>query len=84
VEVRGKKSNRDGIGATIQLVTESGRKLYNHVTTSVGFMSSSDKRVHFGIGQERTIRELEIHWPGGAVQKLTKIDADQILRVEEP
>jgi enediyne biosynthesis protein E4 len=84
IETRGKKSNRDGIGTNITVTTESGRKLYNHVTTSVGFMSSSDKRVHFGLGQEKMINAIEIQWPGGTRQTLTPISADQILKVDEP
>jgi len=83
-DIRSKKSNRDGIGATLILTTDSGRKLYNHVTTSVGFMSSSDRRVHFGLGQEKIIKEIEIHWPGGATRKLNAISADHVLTVEEP
>ncbi len=84
IDLRGKNINRDAIGAAVTLVTGSGRKLYNHVTTSVGFMSSSDKRLHFGLGREKEIREIEIRWPGGTVQKLTSVSADQILKVEQP
>jgi len=84
LDIRGTKANRDAIGATVTLTTPSGRKLYNHVSTSVGFMSSSDKRVHFGLGQETLIKEIEIRWPGEAVRKLADVRADQILRVEEP
>ena len=58
--------------------------LHNHVTISVGFMSSSDKRVHFGLGAETKVRELEIRWPSGAVQRLTDVPVDQVLKVEEP
>jgi enediyne biosynthesis protein E4 len=84
LELRGKSANRDAIGTAVTVVTASGRKLYNHVTTSVGFMSSSDKRLHFGLGQEKEIREIEIRWPGGAVQKLASVAADRILKVEQP
>ena len=84
VNMRGRRSNRDGIGARLKLVTGSGRALYNHVTTSVGFMSSSDKRVHFGLGWEDKIASLEIRWPSGVVQVLENVKADQILQVEEP
>jgi len=83
VAVRGRRSNRDGIGARLKLVTASGRTLYNHVTTSVGFMSSSDKRVHFGLGREERIAFLEIRWPSGTVQVLDNVKADEILEVEE-
>jgi hypothetical protein len=84
LDLQGVRSNRNGIGASIKLTTESGRTLYNHVTTSVGFMSSSDRRVHFGLGKENRIREIEITWPSGIVQRLEHPNADQILRVEEP
>jgi enediyne biosynthesis protein E4 len=84
VETTGRKSNRDGIGATMKLTTAAGRALHNHVTTSVGFMSSSDRRVHFGLGSEREIASLEIHWPSGIVQTLKNVQADRILRITEP
>jgi hypothetical protein len=84
IDAVGHQSNSDGIGAAIKLTTGSGRSLYNHVTTSVGFMSSSDKRVHFGIGSETKIASVEIRWPGGVVQVLKDVKADQILTVDEP
>jgi hypothetical protein len=84
VNVVGHRTNRDAIGASIKVTTGSGRTLYNHVTTSVGFMSSSDKRVHFGLGAETEIASLEIKWPSGVVQTLKNVKADQILRVDEP
>lgn len=84
VELVGRHSNRDAIGAKLKLITGSGRALYNHVSVSVGFMSSSDKRVHFGLGAEKQIRSLEILWPRGTVQRLTGVTADQFLKVEEP
>jgi hypothetical protein len=82
--LRGHKSNRDAIGARITVTTASGRRLYNHVTTSVGFMSSSDRRVHFGLGNERSLDSIEISWPSGIKQRLEHVAADQILKVDEP
>ena len=84
VDLRGHKSNRDGIGARLKLVTASGRTLYNHANPSVGFMSCSDRRIHFGLGDEQKITSLEIHWPSGIVQTIPHPAADQILKVEEP
>jgi hypothetical protein len=84
VNTVGRRSNRDGIGASLKVTTGSGRTLYNHVTTSDGFMSSSDKRVHFGLGAEKEIKSLEIRWPSGILQTLKKVRADQILTVTEP
>ena len=80
----GHKSNRNGIGATIKVTTGSGRALYNHVTTSVGFMSSSDRRAHFGLGTEARIDHVEIRWPSGILQRIARPAIDRILRVEEP
>ncbi len=84
VNTVGRRSNRDGVGTALKLTTASGRTLYNHVTTSSGFMSSSDKRVHFGMAGETGIASLEVHWPSGTVQVLKKVRADQILTVTEP
>jgi hypothetical protein len=84
IELTGTESNRDAIGAKVKLTTASGRVLYNHVSVSVGFMSSTGKRVHFGLGAEKPVRQIEIRWPGGAVQRLENIGAGQFLRVEEP
>lgn len=83
-DLRGHKSNRDGIGAAIKVTTGTGRTLYNHVTTSVGFMSSSDRRAHFGLGAETTVGHVEIRWPSGIVQRLENPPVDGILKVEEP
>lgn len=80
----GHKSARDAIGAKVKLTTASGRTLYNHVAISVGFMSSSDKRVHFGLGEETKIRSIEISWPSGIRQTLTDVAADQFLKIDEP
>jgi len=84
VALTGHTSARDAIAAKLKLTTASGRVLYNHVAVSVGFMSSSDKRVHFGLGEETAIKLLEIQWPSGIVQKLANIKADQVLKVDEP
>jgi hypothetical protein len=83
-DLRGRKSNSDGIDTKVKLTTASGRTLYNHATTSVGFMSSSDRRVHFGLGREKSIARVEIRWPSGIVQNLDQVAVDQILKIEEP
>jgi enediyne biosynthesis protein E4 len=80
----GTKSNRMGIGAQIHITTEDGRQQWNEVTTAVGYASSSDSRVHFGLGSNRRIKNLEIHWPSGIHQSLQNVTADQILTIEEP
>jgi len=84
LDLVGRKSNRNGIGAKIKVTTGSGRSLYSHVTTSIGFMSSSDRRTHFGIGLETHIDHVEIRWSSGIVQRISHPAVDRILRVEEP
>lgn len=83
-DLRGHTSNRTAIGAAIKVVTASGRALYNHVTTSVGFMSSSDRRVHFGLGPEIVLAHVEIRWPSGIVQRIDRPKVDRIMKVDEP
>jgi len=80
----GHKSNRDAIGARVKVTTPAGRTLYNHVTGSVGFMSTSDLRLHFGLGPETRAKAIEIQWPSGARQSLKDVAADRILKVDEP
>jgi len=83
IQTVGVKSNRDGIGTRIKLTTESGMVQYNHVTTAGSYASSSDKRVHFGLGADTQIKEIELRWPSGTVQVLRNVKADQILKVTE-
>jgi hypothetical protein len=80
--LHGTKSNRDGIGARIKVVTKSGVQ-YNHMTTSVGYASSSDGPVHFGLGPDPRAEQIEIHWPSGTIQTLRAIDADRRIEVTE-
>jgi hypothetical protein len=78
------RSNRDAVGAKVKLTTASGRVRYNHVSVSVGFMSSSDRRLHFGLGGDSAAKSIEITWPGGRKQVLENVKADQVLKVSEP
>jgi hypothetical protein len=80
----GTKSNRDGLGARVQVTLPDGRTLHNHASTSVGYSASSDKRVHFGLGGAETADKIDILWPGGVRQTLTGVNADQVLTVREP
>jgi hypothetical protein len=83
LKVVGHKSNRDAIGAEVKLVTASGAQ-YATVTTAGSYLSASDKRVHFGLGQEKVAREIDIRWPSGIQQVLKDVSADQILQIDEP
>ena len=83
LQLVGHRSNRDAIGAEVKLVTAKGAQWVT-VTTAGSYLSSSDKRVHFGLGSEAVAHTIEIRWPSGIRQTLKDIRADQILKVEEP
>ncbi|HZQ95089.1 MAG TPA: CRTAC1 family protein, partial [Candidatus Sulfotelmatobacter sp.] len=80
--LQGTRSNRDGIGARIKLVTKSGTQ-YNHVTYSCGYASSSAGPVHFGLGASSSAELVEIRWPSGTVQTLKDVAADRVVVVKE-
>jgi hypothetical protein len=83
LRLEGTRSNRDGIGALVHIVTASGEQ-WNRVTTSVGYASSSDRTVHFGLGSQDLVGVLEIRWPSGAHQVLHNVAADRLFAVREP
>lgn len=60
IKLEGTKSNRDGIGARIKVTGKSGAVLFNHMTTSVGYASSSAGPVHFGLGADTVAASVEI------------------------
>ncbi len=82
-KLQGTKSNRDGIGARIKVVTKSGMQ-YNHMTTSAGYASSSAGPVHFGLGTNASADLVEIRWPSGIVQQMHDVAGDRIVSVKEP
>ena len=77
VTLRGKKSNRDGFGARVQI---NGQTRFATATGS--YLSSNDKRLHFGLGLAETAT-MEIIWPSGIRQLLRSVRADQFLVIEE-
>ena len=83
LRLEGTRSNRDGIGSLVHVVTASGEQ-WNRVTTSVGYASSSDRVVHFGLGNAERVAVLEILWPSGVHQVLHDLAVDRMLAVREP
>jgi hypothetical protein len=79
----GHRSNRDAIGAEVRVTTSKGEQ-FATVSTAGSYLSSSDKRVHFGLGAAQMVQTVEIRWPSGILQKLNDIRGDQILQVDEP
>jgi hypothetical protein len=84
LELKGKKSNRAGLGARVKITTPDGKSQYNHATTSVGYSTASDPRVHFGLGPHETVSSVEISWPSGAAQSLANVKTNQTIAATEP
>jgi enediyne biosynthesis protein E4 len=78
----GVKSNRDGIGAQVDIATNAGKQAAT-ASTAGSYESSSDRRVHFGLGAENFVQSIRIRWPSGIVQTLENTKADQFLTVTE-
>ena len=83
LHLTGHKSNRDGIGAVVKLTTSQGSQWVT-ATTAGGYLSSSDPRVHFGLGDSPVADSIEIRWPSGIVQTLTNVRGDRQIQVDEP
>jgi len=83
VKLRGKKSNRDGIGAYLEL-TAGGKKQVAERFAGSGYLSQDDDRVHFGLGASTRIDKLTVKWPSGKEQTVHKLKIDQVNIVEEP
>jgi enediyne biosynthesis protein E4 len=78
----GVRSNRDGVGAALKLVSE-GFTQHGQRKGGMSYMSAHDPRVHFGLGQRKSIDSLEITWPSGTVDKLIHVPINQVITVKE-
>ena len=83
LRLEGVKSNRDGIGARIQVVA-GGSAQYDQVSFTTGYASASAAPTHFGLGQHTAADLVEIRWPSGIVQELRNVAADRVVTVKEP
>ncbi|MEC8253135.1 MAG: CRTAC1 family protein [Planctomycetota bacterium] len=83
VDPRGVASNRDGLGAHVEVVVGSQRQR-QHVRSGAGYLSGVDRRVHFGVGGAVIVDEVTVTWPSGQVQRLESVPVNQTLRVTEP
>jgi hypothetical protein len=83
VKLKGTKSNRDAIGAKVEVFAVGKRWTAERVAGS-GYLSQDDGRLHFGLGAATTIDKLLVHWPSGREQSLEKVGVDRVLTVEEP
>jgi hypothetical protein len=83
VKLKGTRSNRDGIGARVEVVVGGKRWTAERVAAS-GYLSQDDGRLHFGLGTATAIDRLLVHWPSGREQTLESVSVDRVLTVEEP
>jgi hypothetical protein len=83
IKLKGTKSNRDGIGARVEVFTGSKRQTAERVAGS-GYLSQNEERLHFGLGAATSVDKLIVHWPSGKEQTLEKLSVDRTLTVEEP
>ena len=88
VSLAGPTDNTTGIGASIYATINAGtpeqRTLRREANTNGGTFNQSDLPVHFGLGPADRIDELSIHWPGGTIQTLLDVAANQYLTVNTP
>jgi hypothetical protein len=84
IRPRGRKSNRDGIGSRVKVVSASGAAQYYSVSTAAGYLSASDKRLVVGLGADRLARSVEIRWPSGAFQRFENVPAGKWIDAVEP
>ena len=77
------KSNRDGIGARVEVFAAGKRWTAERVAGS-GYLSQDDSRLHFGLGVATSVDKLIVHWPSGRQQTIEKLAVDRVVAVEEP
>ena len=77
------KTNRDGIGARVEIFAGGKRWTAERIASS-GYLSQDDDRMHFGLGAAEAIDKILIHWPSGREQSLEKQPVDRVITLEEP
>jgi enediyne biosynthesis protein E4 len=83
VRLRGTSSNRQGLGAVVCVTLPDGRALYSHATTSVGYASSSEPLVRFGLGPYTGVKQVEVRLPGGRSQTVIGVTGGRIIEIVE-
>ncbi|BCM88525.1 hypothetical protein IAD21_00358 [Abditibacteriota bacterium] len=82
IQLQGTRSNRDGQGALLT-ATIAGRKVVRLCTTGGSYLSASDKRVHFGLGQATRIDSLLVQWPNGHRDTFNNLPDDRTTTLKE-
>ena len=82
IRLIGRKCNREGIGAEVR-VQAGGRTQRDQVRSGSSYLSASDLRLHFGLGRARQADRVEVHWPGGGMDRLDAVPIDRVLEITE-
>lgn len=82
VKLQGQKSNRDGIGAKVRLVSPLGTQ-YCEVSPQRGYLANHDPTLHFGLGPHSIVGSLSVEWPSGIIQVLENVPANQMVTITE-
>jgi len=82
IKLEGNRSNRDGIGSLVTL-NAGGEKQSLMLRSGSGYLSASELVLTFGLGQRQQADEIELRWPSGQVDHLTKVAAGQTITVRE-
>jgi enediyne biosynthesis protein E4 len=83
IRAQGAASNSFGLGATVRATIE-GRTIVREISNVASYLSSSDTRLHLGLGSAKQIQRVEILWPSGRKQVLDAVTANQIATIREP
>jgi hypothetical protein len=82
IALRGRSSNRFGLGARVGVRTPAGVRVYE-VNNAASYQSANDIRLHVGLGPATTVSRLDVVWPGGRTQTLTSVATNRTLTIEE-
>lgn len=83
LDLEGLMSNRDGIGATVKL-TAGGITQVREQSGGMHRRTQNFQRIHFGLGANQLIDEIQLEWPSGVIQSINNVNANQIMRIIEP
>ena len=83
LRLSGTVSNRDGYGARVE-VQAGGRVQVAETRSAAGYLSRSDPRLFFGLGNRDTVDHVEVRWPSGIRQEMSSLPANRIVEAVEP
>ena len=83
ITIKGTRSNSDGIGTRVKVSTPYGTQVRDVISSS-GYLSQSDRRLHFGLGKSDTVDKIEITWPDGTTTLFHNVKANQFITYKEP